>query len=122
MAFAPTASAQVGITQPRTTAGYISVAPLLVGVGQQATVNAVGFTLTARLCYGIMTYPYGSYTGISVTFTKPDGTTDTFTPTDGTGTYPAGVTDALGTMYFYYYARHGWKLERDDDDACAELH
>ena len=44
----------------------------------------------------------GSFGGITVTFTKPDGTTDTFTPTDGTGTYPAGVLDALGTMYFYY--------------------
>ena len=37
-----------------------------------------------------------------MTFTSPAGTSSTMTPTDGVGTYPAGVTDALGTMYFYW--------------------
>ena len=57
-----------------------------------------------------------------MTFTKPDGTTDTITPTDATGTYPAGVTDALGTIYFYYAPDDGGKLECIVHDACAELH
>ena len=39
MAFAPTASAQMPFTTPRPTAAYASVAPLVVGVGQEATVN-----------------------------------------------------------------------------------
>ena len=51
MAFAPTASAQVGITQPRTTAGYIIAAPTLIGVGQQLTVNPWVCTLTDGLCW-----------------------------------------------------------------------
>ena len=35
MAFAQPTSAQVGVPQPEKTAGYISVAPTLVGVGQK---------------------------------------------------------------------------------------
>jgi len=106
MAFAPTASGQVGIAQPRPTAGFISVAPTLVGVGQQATVELWVLPWPEDYAesnyYGPASLRGGSFTGISVTFTKPDGTTDIFTPTDGTGTYPAGVLDGLGTMYFLY--------------------
>jgi hypothetical protein len=39
-----------------------------------------------------------------VTFVKPDGTKDTFMPTDGTGAYVAGETQALGALYFTDYA------------------
>ena len=50
MAFAPTASAQIGIPQPRTTAAYVIAAPTLIGVGQQLTVNAWILPLP-RLCW-----------------------------------------------------------------------
>ena len=43
------ASAQVGVPQPEKTAGYISVAPTLVGVGQKATVNLWLDAVTYRL-------------------------------------------------------------------------
>ena len=39
MAFAQPSFAQVGVPQPEKTVGYISIAPTLVGVGQNATVN-----------------------------------------------------------------------------------
>ena len=52
MAFAPTASAQIGVPQPEKTKGYISVAPLLVGVGQKATVNLWLEPLPTTYLYG----------------------------------------------------------------------
>ena len=99
MAFAPTASAQIGIAQPEKTAGYISVAPTLVGVGQKATVNLWLFPLPDDYLYQ---NPYTGYNGITVTFIKPDGTKDTFEPVDATGIYAAGQTQSLGALYFYY--------------------
>ena len=37
-----------------------------------------------------------------MTFVKPDGTKDTFMPTDATGAYAAGQTQSLGALFFYY--------------------
>ena len=54
MAFAPTASAQIGVPQPEKTAGYISVAPTLIGVGQKATVNLWVFPLPTDYNYRAM--------------------------------------------------------------------
>jgi hypothetical protein len=84
------------------TAGFISVAPNTIGVGQQLAVN-----------FWIMPapqYPSGyaqniaqsnlGYANVTVTFTKPDGTTDTFMPSNpslaaiGVG---SGWTESLGT-------------------------
>ncbi|HLN46137.1 MAG TPA: PQQ-binding-like beta-propeller repeat protein [Candidatus Sulfotelmatobacter sp.] len=91
--------AQVGIPQPEKTVGYISVAPKLVGVGQEATVNLWIFPLPTTYSY----QPYfKGFTEITVTFIKPDGTKDTFMPIDGTGQYVPGQTQALGAIYFYY--------------------
>jgi len=42
------------------------------------------------------------FKGLSVTFTRPDGTKDTRTATDGGGHYAAGQTDPLGSIYFFY--------------------
>jgi len=103
MAFAPTASAQVGVTMPEQSYGYASVAPTLIGVGQQLTCNV----WIAPLPSGYSGSPwYGpgpvGYTGLSVTFTRPDGTTDTYMPTDPTGNYIAGETEVLGTLVFDY--------------------
>jgi hypothetical protein len=99
MAFAPSISAQIGITQPRKTYSYISVAPNLVGVGQDLTVNL----WVCPFPQNYSTAPCNQgFSGLSVTFTRPDGTKDTFMPTQGSGTYVAGQTDPLGTIYFYY--------------------
>jgi hypothetical protein len=99
MAFSQPALAQVGVPQPVKTVGYISVAPKLLGVGQTATVNLWVFPLPTNYAY----QPYfKGFTGITVTFVKPDGTKDTFMPVDGTGQYAPGQTQALGAIYFFY--------------------
>jgi hypothetical protein len=99
MAFAQPSTAQVGIPQPEATRGYASVAPTLVGVGQEATVNLWVFPLPTTSAYK----PYfNGFYGVTVTFVRPDGTKDTFMPTDGTGSYVAGETQALGAIYFTY--------------------
>ncbi|TRO55012.1 hypothetical protein E2P63_00215, partial [Candidatus Bathyarchaeota archaeon] len=97
--FAQPALAQIGIPQPEKTTGYIDVAPRLVGVGQEATVNLFIYPLPTDYAY--VAY-YGGYTGVTVTFVRPDGTKDTFMPTDGTHVYEPGQTQALGAIYFFY--------------------
>jgi outer membrane protein assembly factor BamB len=99
MAFAPTTSAQVGITQPRQTQAFLSVAPMTIGVGQSLTVNMWVLPLPQNYVLGPA---FLGFTNLTVTFTRPDGTKDTFAPVDGTNTLPAGQTEALGTIYFYY--------------------
>ncbi|MGD0406544.1 MAG: PQQ-binding-like beta-propeller repeat protein [Candidatus Bathyarchaeia archaeon] len=99
MAFAQPGLAQVGVPQPEKTVGYISVAPTLVGVGQKATVNLWVHPLPTTYDY----YPYfAGFHGVTVTFVRPDGTKDTFMPVDGTGQFAAGVTEATGSVYFFY--------------------
>ena len=99
MTFVPTASAQSGVPQPEKTAGYISVAPTLIGVGQQLTVNTWVEPLPTT--YNYTAYWNGFY-GLTVTFVRPDGTKDTFMPTDGTGGYAAGEMQSLGALFFFY--------------------
>jgi len=99
MAFAQPTLAQVGIPQPEKTVGYISVAPTLIGVDQTATVNLWIFPLPDNYIYQAS---YNGFNGITVTFTKPDGTKDTFAPIDATGIYAPGQTQSLGAIYFYY--------------------
>jgi hypothetical protein len=99
MAFAQLGLAQVGISQPVKTAGYISVSPLLVGVGQEATVNLWVSPIPHNYAYQAL---YEGYNGITVTFTKPDGSKDSFAPVDGTGQYVAGQTEAIGAIFFFY--------------------
>ena len=99
MTFAQPGLAQIGVPQPEKTVGYITVAPTLVGVGQQLTVNLWINPLPTDYRY----YPYyNGFNGITVTFVKPDGTKDTFMPTDATGIYVAGQTQSLGAIYFFY--------------------
>jgi hypothetical protein len=101
IAFAQPGLAQVGIPQPEKTTGYISVAPTLVGVGQTITTNLWVYPMPTTNAYK----PYfNGFFGLTVTFVKPDGTKDTFMPTDGTGAYVAGETQALGALYFTDYA------------------
>ena len=73
MSFAQPGFAQVGIPQPEKTVGYITVAPTLVGVDQKATVNLWIFPLPDNYFYMAS---YNGFNGITVTFTKPDGSED----------------------------------------------
>ncbi|HLN45946.1 MAG TPA: PQQ-binding-like beta-propeller repeat protein [Candidatus Sulfotelmatobacter sp.] len=99
IAFAQPSLAQVGVIQPEKTVGFASVAPLLIGVGQTATVNLWVYPLPTT--NGGSPYFNGFY-GITVTFVRPDGTKDTFMPTDETGSYAPGQMQALGALYFFY--------------------
>ncbi len=99
VAFVQPTLAQVGVTQPVKTSGYISVAPKLVGVGQEATVNLFIYPMPTNYAYRPY---YKGFDGVTVTFVKPDGTKDTFKPVDGTGNFAAGQTQALGAIYFFY--------------------
>src|SRR4030066_2344692 len=99
MAFAQPTLAQIGIPQPEKTAGYITVAPTLVGVGQTLTCNAWVFPLPTTYAYNPN---WRGFYGVTVTFVRPDGTKDTFMPVDGTGGYAAGEMTSLGSMYFFY--------------------
>ena len=99
-----TTSAQIGVTQPETTHGFISVAPTLIGVGQTLTCNL--WVVPEPTLPNDVPGFYG-FKGVTVTFIKPDGTKDTFMPTDGTGSYSAGATQADGWIYFYYVPDHG---------------
>jgi hypothetical protein len=99
IALAQPSLSQVGISQPVKTSGYISVAPTLIGVGQTATVNLWVFPTPQT--YGQLP-AFEGYNGITVTFTKPDGTKDTFMPIDGTSQFIAGQTESTGNLYFFY--------------------
>ncbi|PVX27226.1 MAG: hypothetical protein CW716_03405 [Candidatus Bathyarchaeum sp.] len=99
MAFAQPSFAQIGVSQPVETSGYITVAPTLIGVGQTATVNLWTFPMPTNYLYNPY---YGGFTGVTVTFTKPDGTQDSFMPVDGTGQFDPGQTQSLGAIYFFY--------------------
>src|SRR4030066_1153229 len=99
MAFAQPTSAQIGIPQPEKTTGYIDIAPRLLGVGQEATVNLFIYPIPTNYRYS----PYFlGYFGVTVTFVKPDGTKDTFMPADGRHQYAPGQTQALGAIFFFF--------------------
>jgi hypothetical protein len=99
IAFAEPSFAQVGIPQPEKTTGYISVAPTLIGVDQEATVNLWIFPLPTNYLYNPV---YSGFTGVTVTLNKPDGSKDSFKPVDGTGQFVAGQTESNGAIFFYY--------------------
>ena len=99
MAFAQPTLAQIGVPMPEKTTGYIDVAPRLLGVGQEATVNLFIYPIPTNYKYN----PYFlGYFGVTVTFVKPDGTKDTFMPVDGTHQYAPGQTQSLGAIFFFY--------------------
>ena len=96
------------VNPPMITSGYIAVAPNTIGIGQNATVNLwveppprvpTGYT------NALVTRNYG-FSGIQVTFIKPDGTNITFAPVDPSevhaGITTPGLTEIGGAMYFYY--------------------
>jgi hypothetical protein len=45
---------------------------------------------------------WDGFFGVTVTFTRPDGTKDTFMPVDGTGAYAPGQMQGLGALFFFY--------------------
>jgi hypothetical protein len=83
----------------RKTRAFLSVAPTTIGIDQQLTVNAIIYPSPASPEYSWMSE---SFKGVTVTFTRPDGTTDSFMPTDASGGLGAGETEMIGAIWFYY--------------------
>jgi hypothetical protein len=89
----------------RDTHAYISVEPSVLGVGQEATVvlfchpSPSGPTFYNRLPE--IGQPYPGYVNVTVTFTRPDGSKDTFMPTTAILDVP-GMAGSLGDIFFYF--------------------
>jgi len=54
-----------------------------------------------------------AFTGITVTFTRPDGTVDAFMPVDGSGGLAAGASELIGAIWFPYTPNQAgtWKVQ-----------
>ncbi len=96
MAVMPSVDAQI---PSRKTTAYISVAPKTAGVGQALTVNLWIYPSPATRYYN---WQDQGFSGITVTFTRPDGSEDTFMPVDGSGGLAAGETEMIGAIWFNY--------------------
>ena len=96
----PAASAVTAVSDRKTYA-YLSVNPHLIGLRQELLVGLWVFpppsdpTMFAQ-AEGMR------YDNVTITFTKPDGTTDSFMPQEGYGVLPPGRTDRLGGIWFLY--------------------
>jgi outer membrane protein assembly factor BamB len=91
------------------TGAYISVAPKLIGLEQTVVVNVMiqPNPQLPRGSLGNIVQSNVGYANVSVTFTKPDGTNETFMPTsqnfiDAGLDIGPGWTESGGLMYFYY--------------------
>src|SRR4030065_2541761 len=94
-------------TSPRKTTAYITVAPIVIGKGQQLTVNCWVWPAPSGPSYYAQTLNVIYYENYTVTFTRPDGSKDTFMPenpsiTEKEGSPKPGKTEAVGTTYFFY--------------------
>src|SRR3972149_3958429 len=107
----PTAKGVIAVPA-RDTGAFISTNPDLLGLGQEITVNLWIYPSPAGPNYemGSALRGYGGVQGITfdeitVTFTRPDGSKDTFMPLDGSWKplgLVAGQTEEVGTMWFMY--------------------
>src|SRR4030067_1936082 len=92
----------------RATGAYISTNPDLIGINQELTVNLWVYPSPTGPHFEMgrgATSLLAHYENIAVTFTRPDGSKDTFMPLDGSweglGLKP-GATESVGTMWFLY--------------------
>src|SRR3972149_7070313 len=69
----------------RKTAAYLSVRPYTICVGQELLLNMWVYP-PPRGPYWYMYTNVTGFTGLSLTFTRPDGSKDTFMPREGQGT------------------------------------
>jgi len=91
----PAANAQPPTPLTKQAFAYVGLIPTSVGVGQEVLVHLGIYSTTAGTAYG--------WEGLTVTVTKPDGTTQTLGPfkTDSTGgTGTAYVPNQIGTYTF----------------------
>jgi outer membrane protein assembly factor BamB len=83
----------------RKTAAYLSVNPYLIGLNQPLTVNLWIYPAPSTRGFSWSNQSYGN---ITVTFTKPDGTVQSFMPVDGSGGLAPGETELVGAIWFMF--------------------
>jgi hypothetical protein len=102
---AATAVAEFGNAPDRYTTAYLSVNPKTVGLNQDMLVNLWIYPSPsdAHLFSGGNNADlFVHFHNITVTFTRPDGTTDTFMPVDGSGGVGPGESESIGAIWFQY--------------------
>jgi len=113
----PIANSALIAVPDRNTYAYISVNPPLIGAGQPLLVNlwvypspnGPNFEMGSAIVNSSdPTHAYQGlhYNNITCTFTRPDGSKDTFMPLDGSANplgLIAGMSEEVGTMWFLYY-------------------
>ncbi len=94
----------------RETGTAVGISPTHVGKGQQVIINIMTYPAPAGPTYyaqDVTAGLTGGLSNISVSITKPDGTTDTFMPIDetlkGAGIEIPGQAQIVGSLMFYYY-------------------
>src|SRR4030067_3518974 len=102
----PTANAQEISVPDRPTGNYLSVRPPLLGINQELTVNIAIYPSPNGPRGEMGTHIDHMDTGgmhfwnVSVTFTKPDGSKDTFMPTSGSDFFTRYVGGVPYKTYF----------------------
>jgi hypothetical protein len=86
----------------RKTTAYLSVNPKLVGLNQEMTVNMWIYPSPTGPHFSGGRLAQMEFTGLTITFTRPDGTKDTFMPTDGSGGLAPGQSETIGALWFLY--------------------
>ncbi len=105
IAIAPTAFAYTAMPD-RPTFTTVAVSPTLVGLNQQILVDIIINPAPNNPTYNAIPYP--AYANVTCTITLPDGTKDTFMPTDNAvtsqnkGVATPGLSAASGHLLFTY--------------------
>ena len=92
----------------RDTGTYVAASPKLLGLGQEVTINIFTWPAPSGPTYYAqnMVNVQEGWEDLSCTITKPDGTKDTFMPTDvsleHSGQDEAGKSTIVGSLLFYY--------------------
>ena len=107
----PNVKSQIITFPDRPTTAYLSVNPTLIGLNQPLTVNLQVYPPPLGPNYesGTLLTGHGGLNGLhfenlTVTFTRPDGSKDTFMPEEGTTALQLdpGMTEEVGTLWFTY--------------------
>ena len=109
VAVLPAAFAQVIAVPDRPTGTFVGVSPKLVGLGQEVIINIITYPAPQGPTFWVSdlvgVFPSG-FMNTTVSFTKPDGTKDTFMPIDETlehiGVKVPGAQQIVGSLQFRY--------------------
>ena len=105
----PSVSAYTSVPD-RETGTTVGISPTHVGKGQQVIIQILTYPAPAgptNYAQDVTAGLLGGFSNITVSITKPDGSTDTFMPVDETlkaaGVNVPGQAEIVGALMFYYY-------------------